>query len=293
VSCHRGIFRIPDQLGGYEWRPTVDYTPVRGRVWTAAEGVYRTIFLEGDEGVVAFDTFYSPGSANAYRDAIGRLFPHKPVHTIVYSHDHLDHCGFALDLAPEARVIAHEEAAAVIEARESDGQAPADETWSGERSEFDIDGVSFSLVNPGPTHGTGNVAAHFPQWGVLFMVDTVIPGVGYTFLPDWHLSMYVESMERLLALDDWDVFVPGHFWPVDRQGCQANLDYYREMADHAQTALAEGVDPDDIGEVGAYARERLAERYSSLFRYDEYIATNLMRFMVHLRTGGWGLEDNR
>ena len=38
MSCHRGIFRIPDQLGGYEWRPTVDYTPVRGRVWTATRG---------------------------------------------------------------------------------------------------------------------------------------------------------------------------------------------------------------------------------------------------------------
>jgi glyoxylase-like metal-dependent hydrolase (beta-lactamase superfamily II) len=292
MSCHRGIFRIPDELGGYEYRPTIDYVPVRGRVWTAAEGVYRTIFLEGEEGVIAFDTFYSPGSAAAYRDAVGRLFPHKPIHTIVYSHDHLDHCGFALDLAPEASVIAHEEAARVIEARQSDGQAPAKETWSGERRSFEIDGVSFDLVNPGPTHGTGNVAAHFPQWGVLFMVDTVIPGVGYTFLPDWHLATYVESMERILALDDWEVFVPGHFWAVDRAGCRANLDYYREMGEVAQDALAEGVDPDDIVEIGSWADERLAGRYGGLFRYDEYMATNVMRFMAHFRTGGWGLEDN-
>jgi len=29
-----------------------------------------------------------------------------------------------------------------------------------------------------------------------------------------------------------------------------------------------------------------------LFRYDEYFAMNLVRYMQHYLTGGWGIEGN-
>jgi glyoxylase-like metal-dependent hydrolase (beta-lactamase superfamily II) len=290
-DCHRGIFTIPGPLPALQYPPTIDYEPVRGRIWTAAEGTYRTIFLEGDTGVICFDTFYSPGAARSYRGAVARRFPDKPVHTVVYSHDHLDHTGYAADLAPEAEVIAHRDCADVVAARRSDGQKPATEVWDGERRTYEIDGTAFELIDPGPTHGNGNVAAWFPDDRVLFMVDTVIPGVGYTFFPDWHLASYVATMRRLESLD-WDLFVPGHYWPVDRDGYRENLEFYELMADAAQRALVEGVDPDDYPDVRAYAHDRYGASHGALFRYGEYFAMNLMRAMVHFRTGGWGLEDN-
>jgi glyoxylase-like metal-dependent hydrolase (beta-lactamase superfamily II) len=270
-------------------QPTMTYEPLRGPIWTISEGIYRTIFLEGETGVVAFDTFYSPGAALSYRLALGRLWPLKEIHTVVYSHDHLDHSGYAANLAPGAEVIAHEEAAAVIEARRSDGQRVPTERFGGERASYTIDGVSFELVNPGPTHGNGNVAAWFPDQRLLFMVDTAIPGVGYTFFPDWHLSRYQASMQRMLELD-WDLFVPGHFWPIDRAGVEENLAFFDVLFDVAQRALGDGVDPDNYVEVTAYAKAKLAE-YSGLFRFHEYIGLNLMRFMQYWLTGGWGLED--
>jgi len=291
-ECHRGILRIAGALPAQVFPPTMSYTPLGGRVWTASEGIYRTIFIEGDSGIIAFDTFYTPGAANSYRQAIKRVFPLKDIQTIVYSHDHLDHTGYAIDLAPEANVIAHERCAEVIAARKSDGQAPATETWSGERKAFEIDGVSFELIYPGQTHGNGNVAAYLPDNGLLFMVDTVIPGVCYTFIPDWHLSSYVPTMRRLLELDGWDRFVPGHFWPVDRAGFAQNLDYYDRLAEAGQQALIDGVDSDDYDEVKAYAEEKLRSEFGYLFRFHEYIGMNLMRYMLHYRTGGWGLEDN-
>src|SRR5918994_3502715 len=140
LDCHRGIFRISGPLRAYQARPTISYEPLGRRLWTASDGTYRTIFAEGDEGVVAFDTFYSPGAALAYRDAIGRLLPTKEIHTVVYSHDHLDHTGFALNLAPGADVVAHEDCARVVEARCADGQAAPTEVWAGRRREFGIDG---------------------------------------------------------------------------------------------------------------------------------------------------------
>ncbi len=288
---HCGIFTIPGPLAIQSaWRD-ITFEPVRDRIWTVSEGIYRTIFLEGDTGVIAVDTFTTPGGARAYQGAIQRVFPHKPVHTIVYSHDHLDHTGYAADLAPEADIIAHDLCDRVIRARESDGQLPATEVWSGERKEYEIDGLRFELLYPGPTHGDGNVAAYFPDSKVLFMVDTVIPGVGYTFFPDWHLTPYVPTMRRLESLD-WDLFVPGHFWITDRAGFAGSLEYYEQMAELGQQAIVDGLDPNDYAAVIRYSDEKLKPQYGALFRYDEYFAMNLIRYIQHFLTGGWGIEGN-
>lgn len=288
---HCGIFTIPGPLAIQSaWRD-ITYEPVRDRIWTVSEGIYRTIFLEGDTGVIAFDTFSTPGGARAYQGAIQRVFPHKPVHTIVYSHEHLDHTGYAADLAPEADIIAHDLCDQVIRARESDGQLPATEVWSGERKEYQIDGLRFELLYPGPTHGDGNIAAYFPDSKVLFMVDTVIPGVGYTFFPDWHLTPYVPTMRRLESLD-WDMFVPGHFWITDRAGFAGGLEYYEQMAELAQQAIVDGLDPNDYAAAIRYSNEKLKPQYGTLFRYNEYFAMNLIRYMQHYLTGGWGIEGN-
>ena len=123
------------------------------------------------------------------------------------------------------------------------------------------------------------------------MVDTVIPGVGYTFFPDWHLSTYVKSMRKLEQLD-WTVFVPGHFWPVDRPSFVDNIDFYDRMAAFGEQALIEGVDPDDLAQVTAWTTERVAPDLGQMFRFGEYAPLNVMRYMLHFRTGGWGLEDN-
>jgi glyoxylase-like metal-dependent hydrolase (beta-lactamase superfamily II) len=219
------------------------------------------------------------------------VFPNNPIHTIVYSHDHLDHTGYAADMAPEAHIIAHDLCDKVVRARRSDGQLPATEVFSEERKSFEIDGTCFELIYPGPTHGDGNIAVYLPQSKVLFMVDTVIPGVGYTFFPDWHLTPYVPVMKRLLSLD-WDVFVPGHFWITDRQGFIDSLDYYDRMSDIAQQAVISGLDPHDFAEVRKYTEAELSKEFGDLFRYGEYCAMNLSRYMQHFLTGGWGIEGN-
>ena len=290
-ECHRGIFTVPGALPiQTAWRD-ITCQPVRGKIWSASEGVYRTVFLEGKSGVIAFDTLTTPGTARAYGGGIQRCFPRKPVHTIIYSHDHLDHTGYAADLAPNAEIIAHDLCARVIKARKSDGQLPATEVWEGERKEFEIDGVRFELLYPGPTHGDGNAAAYFPESKVLFMVDTVIPGVGYTFFPDYHFQPYAAIMRRFLSLD-WDLFIPGHFWIVDRKGFEANLGYFEGIGEAAQLAIADGVDPQDYEAATRYAQEKLEPKYGRLFRFDEYIGMNLVRQMQHYLMGGWGIEGN-
>jgi glyoxylase-like metal-dependent hydrolase (beta-lactamase superfamily II) len=166
---HCGIFTIPGPLAIQSaWRD-ITFDPVRDRIWTVSEGIYRTIFLEGDTGVIAFDTFSTPGGARAYQGAMQRVFPRKPVHTIVYSHDHLDHTGYAADLAPDAEILAHDLCDKVIRARKSDGQMPATEVFTGERQEYNIDGVRFELR---PTFPRANCCSWwirlFPAWAIPF-----------------------------------------------------------------------------------------------------------------------------
>ena len=77
------------------------------------------------------------------------------------------------------------------------------------------------------------------------MVDSIIPGVGYTYLPDWHLAPYIPTVSRLLELD-WDMFVPGHFWLTDRDGFAENIRWYEAVAETAQDAIADGVDVENL-----------------------------------------------
>lgn len=287
---HCGIFTVGNLAVQGAWRD-ITYEPVKDNIWTASEGIYRTIFLEGKKGTIAFDTLTTPGTARAYGAAISRVFPKKPIHTIVYSHEHLDHCGYAADLAPSADIIAHDYANQVIVARESDGQLPANEVWEGERQSYLIDDCYFELIYPGPTHGDGNIAAYFPQSKVLFMVDTVAPGVGYTYLMDWHLTHYIPVMKRFLSLD-WDIFVPGHFWVINRQQFIEILDFWEHLFEFGQQAIIDGVDPHDWKGLNSYTDEKLGPHYQNQFRYYEYAAMNLSRYMQEYLSGGWGIEGN-
>ena len=292
-SCaeHCGIFTIGGELAIQGAYRDICYQPVRDNIWTASEGIYRTIFLEGNTGCIAFDTFGTPGTARAYQQAIGRVFPKKPVHTIVYSHEHLDHCGYAADLAPEAKIIAHDYANQVIVGRQSSGQLAAHEIFANERTSYEIDGCYFELIYPGHTHGDGNIAAWFPQSKTVFMVDTVADGVGYTTLMDWHLTHYVPVMKRFLSLD-WDLWVPGHFWPITRPRFIQILDYWERMFDFGQQAIIDGVDPHNWEGLNKYTDEKLGPLYGDEFRYHEYGAMNLYRYMQEYLTGGWGIEGN-
>lgn len=287
---HRGIFTIDNLTLQGTWRD-ITYTPVRDNIWSVSEGIYRSIFLEGAKGCIAFDTLTTPGTARAYAAAVGRVFPDKPIHTIIYSHEHLDHAGYAADLAPKADIIAHRYANEVILARESDGQLPATEVWEGESKSYEIDDCHIELIYPGPTHGDGNVAAYLPQSKVLFMVDTVAAGVGYCYLMDWHLTHYIAVMKRFLSLD-WDIFVPGHFWMLTRQQFVDILGYWERQFEWGQQAILDGVDPHDLPALNRYVKEKLEPTDGRMFRFHEYAAINLSRYMQEYLSGGWGIEGN-
>ena len=163
MSENRGLFTTDKAQAYLALEPDMAVEQLSDRLWTLSDGVYRTIFLNGREGVIAFDTFGTPGKARAYARAISQAIPGKEISTIIYSHDHLDHAGFAADLAPAAEIIADEICAKVIKLRQAEGQRQPTRVISGAENNITVDGTDLVLLNPGPTHGSGNLAAWFAE----------------------------------------------------------------------------------------------------------------------------------
>jgi glyoxylase-like metal-dependent hydrolase (beta-lactamase superfamily II) len=130
MSEHQGIFTsaaVQDYLSA---PANLTSEQLSDRLWTTTDGKYRTVFVEADNSVIAFDTFGTPARARAYAAEIARVIPGKPISTIIYSHDHLDHAGFAADLAADANIVADEMTAKVVAMRGADGQLPVTEALS-------------------------------------------------------------------------------------------------------------------------------------------------------------------
>lgn len=287
---HRGIFTLPE-LDRYLGREvSISFEKLNRGIWTATDGRYRTIFLEGNDSVTAFDTFGTPGKARAYGRAIRQATVGKPIDRIIYSHDHLDHAGFAADLAPAAEIIADETAAAVIDLREAEGQLSPNRRLQGTENSFEVDGFSFLLLNPGPTHGSGNMAAYFPRQRLLFMSDTILPNARYGVLPDYHWANFLRFMRGLLELD-FETFVPGRYAVMTRPQFERGCDYLEALDEASQQAFVEMVPVWVLEAITSYVQGKLRDRFGDLEGFEEQSGLTAFRIVHHYLMGGWGLED--
>ncbi len=290
MTQHMGIFTSDKLLDYLAAEPDMQTEKLSERLWTVSDGLCRTIFLECDNSVVAFDTFGTPGRARAYRAAIERAVSGKPVKTVVYSHDHLDHAGFGADFAPDAEIVADEMTAKVIDLRKADGQLPVTKQLSGRENPMNIDGADFLLINPGPTHGTGNLSAYFAEEKILFSSDTILPDARYGFMPDYHLTNFVRFMRELADLD-FRIFVPGRHQVADREQFIKGCDYIEALSLACQQAFVEMVPIWVHDAMAEYCSAKLRNRFGDLDGFDQHIGQTAIRIVHHYLMGGWGLED--
>lgn len=285
MSENRGNFTIEATQAYLAHEPVMQVEKLSGRLFTVADGHCRTIFVAGDHSVIAFDTFGTPGRARAYRHAIEATIPGKPIGTLIYSHDHLDHAGFAADLAPQADVISDELCAKVIKLRAAEGQRLPNRTVTGERNELTIDGVDLVLLNPGPTHGSGNLAAYFADEKLLFSSDTILANAKYGFMPDYHFGNFLPYMRGFLDFD-WERFVPGRFELTDRVGFARGCDFIEAVMTECQNAFVGFVPIWMYEPMKGYVGGQLAERFGDLDGYDDHIGQMAVR-IVHHYLMGW------
>jgi hypothetical protein len=287
-ETHTGIFTA--DAGAYLGRaPEVSVEEVAEGLWSAAAGDYRVAFAEGAEGVVAFNTLDTPGAARALREAIEATLPGKPIRTLVQTIDHLDHTGYGEELAPGAEVHGHELTARMIAGRGASGQSAIDRPLAGAGEARTLDGVAVELRYPGPTQGSGNLAVHFPERRVLFLVGPRADA-RYGLFADVHFSHYARAVRSLLDLE-FDVVVPGRGALMDRAGLERSLEYVETMQLVTQEAFAQGLPVWIMPVLEGYAKGRLADRFGDLEGFDDHVGIGAIRVVHHYLMGGWGLED--
>jgi glyoxylase-like metal-dependent hydrolase (beta-lactamase superfamily II) len=290
TETNTGLFTSPALQSYLAHEPPLTVQRLSPRLWTASDGLVRTVFLEGRASVIAFDTFGTPGRARAYRKAIAGAIPGKPIGTVIYTHDHLDHAGYAVELAPQAEIISDEMCAKVIELRAARGQRIPTRTLAGAEHALTVDGVELVLLNPGPTHGTGNLTAYFAPEGILYSCDTILPNARYSFMPDYHICNFVRYLRGFLALD-WNSFIPGRFELTDRRRYEHGCDYIEAVQEASQRAFAEFVPIWVLDAMKGYVAARLEPRFGDLDGFDAHVGPTALRVVHHYLMGGYSLED--
>lgn len=291
VQENSGLFTLASAQEYLSTEPELTVTSLGGPLYSVTDGVIRTMFAVGDSGVVACDTFGTPGAARAYARAIASVAPDLPITTVIYSHDHLDHAGFAADLAPQAEIIADELCAKVIKARGAQGQQLPSRVLSGTHHDLRIEGIAVTLLNPGPSHGSGHLSVLFPEQGVMYSPDTVLANARYGFMPDYHFGNFLPSMRALLQ-HDWQVFVPGRYGLADREGFERGLAFIEAMMDACQQAFVNFVPIWMYEPMRDYCSAQLRDRFGDLEGFEDHVGQMAIRIVHHYLMGGWGLEDN-
>jgi alkyl sulfatase BDS1-like metallo-beta-lactamase superfamily hydrolase len=100
----------PDTVNPSLWRQMK--LTVQGGLYEVVPGIYqvRTLdlsnitFVEGPEGLVAFDPLISAETAKAALELYYEHRPHEPIVAVVYSHSHVDHFGGVRGIVDEADV---------------------------------------------------------------------------------------------------------------------------------------------------------------------------------------------
>lgn len=213
-----------------------------GGVYAVGDGIYSTMFVVSDVGVILADA--PPNLGPKILKAIQEVANGATIVAMVYSHAHIDHIGYASELLktnPGMQIVAHDQTLKALEfARDPKRPVPT--------RTFDTLDVDFPLVvgnqtlqlrYPGPNHSLGNIGIFHPGQKVLMLVDVVYPGwmmwrrMGLaTDIPG-----YFALVKSMNARWDFNKLVAGHFQP----GTKADVDTQLEFMTDLHNAVTEAI----------------------------------------------------
>ena len=84
---------------------------IHDNLYWVTDGIYNTMFLVSDQGVIAVDA--PPSFGKNYLNAIAEVTD-KPVKVVIYSHAHINNIGGASIFPKNATYIAQEETSAIL-----------------------------------------------------------------------------------------------------------------------------------------------------------------------------------
>ena len=108
ISAAQNMFgRVPEAIEDVQSKTTI--TPYGDRAWLIRMPIVNAVLFETDAGLVLVDTGMAPAGP-AILDAI-RSVSDKPLHTIIYTHGHVDHAygtWALLEAGETPQIVAHE-----------------------------------------------------------------------------------------------------------------------------------------------------------------------------------------
>lgn len=247
-------------------------------VYTFRWNWYRNLIIDTEAGLVVIDPMNAQMSA-ALKKELGQKFPGKKVHTLIYSHYHLDHTRGGAELAP-ANVIAHEKSQTYWKAVDHEGVLEPTRYISGD-TVLTIGGVEIRALYLGLSHTDTLYAFHIPSERLVFTADLgLVKVMAPDGVPDRYAPGYLTAMNRIIGID-FDTFVPSHFG----YGVKQDLVDWRDMMEEGRRLAHEaikntgsmGVREDQMGKYFTAVYYPMREKYGQWHGFNEMFVLNLVR----------------
>ncbi len=239
---------------------------------------YRNLIVVTEAGIVVIDPM-GPEASAALKKELDREFPGKKVHTLIYSHFHLDHVRGGAALAP-TEVIAHEKCRTYWKEVEHGDVLEPTRFIAGDTT-LDIGGVEIRALYLGLSHTDTLYAFHLPSERLVFTADLgLVKTVAPAGVPDRYAPGYRAALDRVSGLD-FQIFVPSHFGYGTRQ----DLIDWRDMMEDGRRLAREAILRS--GSLGTHNHQMatyfdtvyfpMRKKYGSWHGFNEMFVVNLVR----------------
>ncbi len=148
-----------------------------------------------------------------------------------------------------------------------------------DRMSVSLGGKRVELVHPGPNHSTDATVLYFPDERTIYGVDFLnVKRLAYGFPGTGTLDEWIASLKQIEALD-FDIVSPGHSSTGTKADFVAYRQFFEDLRDVVDAALASGQSLDDL-----LASDALSE-YSDLANYEPQRNRNITH-AYNLRAAG-------
>lgn len=286
LSACSGLVRktVMQTVEPYFHGPDVDgtsFVQVTDKVYTYQWQWYRNLIIATHDGLVVIDPM-NPQMAESLNKELTQHFPGQKVHTLIYSHYHLDHTRGGAMLNP-VNVIAHEKSPMYWNAVNHQGVLEPTRYISGDTT-LNIGGVEIRALYLGLSHTDTLYAFYLPSEHLVFTADLgLVKTVAPDGVPDRYAPGYLKAMNRILELD-FDTFIPSHFGYGKKQDLADWRDMMEASRKLANQAIHEtgtpGLAKSQMGRYFDAVYYPMREKYGDWRGFNEMFVLNVVRDLI-------------
>ncbi|MEH2117736.1 MBL fold metallo-hydrolase [Nostoc sp.] len=239
---------------------------IRGNIYRLTAGNYCSVFMVTEAGIVVTDPINKAAATWLKRELAQRFG--KPIHYVIYSHNHPDHTygGEVLDGAG-INFISHQLAREDLIHTKAQTRIP-NLVFKDDMMLF-IGDSRVHLRYHGTNNGRGSISMLFEPARVLYVVDWIVLGrMPYKDLQGYDIQGMIDSTRAVLNMD-FEVFVGGHAETGQKKDVRRYLEYLETLYDAVRDGILAGKD------LATLEKEIRLDTYRDLAMYEEWLPLNI------------------